>query len=332
MKKILAMSLLLCMMLSLLPVTANADEGKYQLSIGTTVAESHVWTKLAQQVADEMKEKTNGEVVITVYPGGSLGNEASMFEQMQMGTIDMIVAGYSTVSGFVPSLGLTNVPYLFSSTEAFEKSCDPQGNLFQFLQKQLEDNDLGVSVLGLCNGGVKCLHSAKPINSFDDIQGVNMRVTTSATDQKVWSLLGTVPTAQSFNELYSLVQSGMVDLFDCSMSAFISSALYEVAPYIAVTNHSFAGAWTLVSDSTMKKLPPEYQEYLREAVIKASADCNVAVNEAEVQSFKDVVEKYNCTVTEIDITPFQEALADFYEEYAESVDSGMEMLDIIRSY
>lgn len=331
MKKILALALVVTMVFALCAVSASADS-KYKISVGTTVAETHVWSKLAQQVADEMAEKTNGEVEITVYPGGSLGNEASMFEQMQMGTVDMVVAGLSTLSGFVPSTAMTNIPYLFSGTEAFEAACEKDSDMFVFLQKELEEKELGVSLLGLCNGGVKCLHSSKQINSFADIQGMAMRVPTSVTDQQIWSKLGTVPTAQSFNEVYSLMQSGIVELFDCTMSAFVSSALYEVAPYITVTDHSFAGAWALIADSTLNKLPAEYQEMLKEAVAKACLDCNEAVNAAEQANRDECANKYSCILTEVDVAPFQEALADFYTEYAEGVDGGLEMLEIIKSY
>lgn len=305
--------------------------GQFKLSGGTTVADSHAYTQLLSRLAERMKEETNGAVEITVYSNAQLGNEAAMLEQIQMGSLDMEVVGLSTIGGFVPAFAVCYLPYMFSDIDVYNEAMTMGSDLTNELVNYLEKQNLGVSMLGIVNSGLRAFHANAEVNSLADIKGMSMRVPTSELDQKVWSTLGTIPTPQSFSEVYTLIESGVVDCFECTTSAFVSNSLYEVAPYFIRTDHNFSGAGLLIGNDALAKLPEEYQALLSEVVTELVAELNEEVKASEESAIQECVDKYGCTVIDVDTAEFAAQLADFYDEYTATIEGGPAILELIRA-
>ena len=359
MKKILALILALLMVVSLAACGGNAapaateaakeeaaapaateaakeeapayKPGQFKLTGGTTVADAHAYTQLLIRLSERMKEATNGAVEITVYSNAQLGKEAEMLEQIQMGSLDMEVVGLSTIGGFCPAFAVTYLPYLFTDIDVYNNAMTMGSDLTNELCDYLEKQGLGVSMLGIVNSGLRAFHANAPVNSLADIQGMSMRVPTSELDQKVWSTLGTIPTPQSFSEVYTLIESGVVDCFECTTSAFVTNSLYEVAPYFIRTDHNFSGAGLLIGNDAMAKLPEEYQTLLNDTVLELCAELNEEVKASEEAAIQECVDKYGCTVIDVDTKEFADKLANFYDEYAASVEGGTAILELIRA-
>lgn len=204
-------------------------EGQFHLRIATVVTGDHAWVQMGEYMAEQLKERSGGAIEATVFPGGQLGNDEGTIDDMRTGALDIVIGSTQNAAPFVSQFQILSLAYLFPNRDVFEGLLDQDGQLFQYIQGLYDSNGLGLVLLGLSNGGQRDLHTNKPIESVADLKNIKMRTTSSATEALVWQTLGTIPTAMSFNDIYSAVQSNTVAAFECTLAAFDTNALYEVA-------------------------------------------------------------------------------------------------------
>src|SRR5699024_1261067 len=180
-----------------------------------------------------------------------------------------------------------------------------------------EENGLELKLLGLSGGGTRYTsHKNKEIIEADDMQGVKMRLPGSPIESKIWGEFGAVPTSLPWNEVYSGMQTGVVESFESTLSGYEGSKLYEVAPYIAETEHLFMGSHFTMSGITEDELPDEYNEIIEEVAIEASyygTEQGKEYDEEIIEKLKDE----GVTFSEVDKESFQEKVSPLYDDLAE---------------
>ena len=282
---------------------------------------------MADFMAKQLNDRSNGAIEVSVAPGAQLGNDEAMFDDMRLGTLDMVIGGTQNAAPFVSQYQILAMPYLFDSRDQFESILSQDGEVFKYVQGKYDS--LGLKLLGLSNGGQRDLHTNKEINKLADLKNLKMRVTSSATESMVWSALGTIPTSMSFNDIYSGVQTNTVNAFECTLAAYNSNALYEVAPYHVKTAHQFTPSHITCSEITWNKLPAEYQTLLFE-VSKEAAELGTKVADEADDTLLDKLTKENgVKICEPDRSEFKAVVEPLYPEIAKGC-KGEDLLELVQ--
>ena len=332
MKKFVSIFLCLVILALACCVTAAADykPGEFQIRIATVTSGSHPWVQMAEYMAKELNERSNGAIEVTVAPGGQLGNDEATIDDMRLGTLDMVLGGTQNAAPFVSQLQVLSMHYLFPNRDAFEAALVQNGDVFNYIQGKYEEQGLGLRLLGLCNSGRRDMHTTKAVNSLADIKGMKMRVTSSQTESDVWSSLGVIPTSMAFNDIYSAAQSNTVSAFECTLSAYNSSALYEVAPYHIATGHQFTPSHVTISEITWNRLPEEFKTLFYEVVAEACELGNRIADEADDTLLETLVAEKGVIVCEPDLTDFRAAVEPLWGTIAKNC-KGEDFLALIQA-
>lgn len=305
-------------------------EGQFQLRIATVVTGDHAWVQMGEYMAEQLKERSGGAIEATVFPGGQLGNDEGTIDDMRTGALDIVIGSTQNAAPFVSQFQILSLAYLFPDRDVFEGLLDQDGQLFQYIQGLYDSNGLGLVLLGLSNGGQRDLHTNKPIESVADLKNLKMRTTSSATEALVWQTLGTIPTAMSFNDIYSAVQSNTVAAFECTLAAFDTNALYEVANYHIKTAHQFTPTHITIGEISYNRLPEEFQALLMEVGREAAVLGSQIADEADDTLLDSLVEDHGLIVCEPDAAEFKAIVEELYPKIASDCD-GQELLDLINS-
>ncbi|MEZ5796638.1 MAG: TRAP transporter substrate-binding protein [Paracoccaceae bacterium] len=284
-----------------------------------------------QYIEAELPKATNGEVTVTLYPNGALGTEKELIKAVADGTVDAIVLSVGNAASIVPEVQLFSASYLFESYDhARATLADPA--FFAAMQKIVADRNTGFQLEGIGLTGSRNYYSrTKPIATVEDLEGVKMRVMSSPTEFEVWSTLGTMPTTIPAPEIYTSLQTGVIDSAESSLPAISGSKYYEVAPYISLTHHQYNIHLFLVSDVALARLDEAQKAALQETFRAAGlleVESAIALTAKVLEDLKTLP---GVQVNEVDIPAFAEKLRPIQDKTAEEL--GMvPLLEMIRSF
>jgi tripartite ATP-independent transporter DctP family solute receptor len=220
-------------------------------------------TKFAELVA----AKTNGQVKVEVFPGGQLGNDREQIEAMRMGNLDMSIEGSINYEAFVPETAFVDLPFMFKDRQTAFKALDSPTS--QQIWATVRGK-IGVRILAMPENGFRQITTAKtPIKSLADLKGLKMRVPQTKLYMDTFKALGTLPTPITFTELFTALQSGVVEGEENGFPLIYSSKFYEVQKFLAVTNHIYDAAPLAMSEKTFQSLTPDQQKAVQEAANEA---------------------------------------------------------------
>lgn len=301
------------------------------LRLSTQANAPHPWLDAAQTLREDMLEATDGRVQIEIFNGGALGNDATALDEMRMGTIDVLIGGTQEATPFFPQYQLFSLSYLFADEEVLRAAVAPESEISAYFQSVYSDSGNGLKLLALTGGGVRNLSNNNgPVASIDDIAGMRMRVPGSRMDALMWETSGALPTSLPFTELYTGMQTGVVDAFESTISAYTANKLYEVAPYHSQTEHQFMVSHITMSQASFDRLSEDDQAALMAAAAHASQVAIDAGIEYDSSLLAPLVESGQVTLTEVDKAPFIEIVAPLHDQVA--ADLGVtDLLDLIRS-
>jgi len=303
--------------------------GEFTLRIATVVSGDHAWVQMAEFMQEELSARSDGAIEVMIFPGGQLGNDEATIDDMRLGTLDIVIGGTQNAAPFVPQFQVLQLPYFFSDRDQFESVLLGDGPVFAYIQNKYEEYGLGLQLLGLSNGGQRNMKSNMEIRSVEDIQGISMRTTASATEGLIWSTLGTLPISMGFNDIYTAMQANMIDAFEVTLAAYTNAALYEVAPSIILTGHQFTPAHVTASNISFNRLPAEFQRLLREVSEEASRLGTQIANNADDTLVNTLESDHGANILEVDASGFRALMEPLYPELTEAV-GGEALFQIIR--
>lgn len=305
-------------------------EGEFQMRLATVVTGDHAWVQMGEYMAEQLKERSGGAIELTVMPGGQLGNDEATIDDMRMGSLDFVIGSTQNAAPFVNQFQVLSLAYLFPNREAFEGILVQNGEVFNYIQKMYDDNGLGLKLLGLSNGGRRDLHTNKPIETVADLKNIKMRTTSSATEALVWEKLGTIPSSMSFNDIYSAIQSNTVAAFECTLAAFETNALYEVANYHINTGHQYTPTHITMGEISFNKLPEDLQQLVMEVAAEAAQLGTQVADTADDTLLDKLVAEHGLVVCNPDVSEFKALVEPLYPEIAAGC-KGQELLELINS-
>lgn len=256
-----------------LPRTARAAEFTYKF--GTNVPATHPLNVRAMEGCQRILKETNGQVQINVFPNNQLGNDSDMLSQMRAGGLEFFtVSGVNVLSQLVPVSSLWGVGFAWPNDDAVHKALD--GELGAFLRAQFPKVGLMALDTIWSSGFRQVTSSARPINTPQDLSGLKMRVPVSPLWTSLFKHLGAAPASISFAEVYSSLQTKVVDGQENPLTIISVAKLYEVQKYCSMTNHMWDGWWCMTSQPVWDKIPaaarPVIAKHLNRAALDMRAD------------------------------------------------------------
>lgn len=293
-----------------------APEAKPAETVTMRLADVHAEgypTVLAdKEFARLVEERTNGRIKIEVYPGGQLGDEKAVTEQVQFGALEFARVSLSPVTEFEKSLSVLMLPYIYRDKEHMFRVID--GPIGEKLLKKLEEN--GLVGLAWYDAGARNFYNAKrEIKTPDDMKGLKIRVQETKLMMDLVSSLGASPVAMAFGDVYSALQTGVIDGAENNWPSYDSTHHYEVAKYYTVDEHTRVPEPLLVSRMVMEKLSDEDQAILRQAAKEAAEFERVEWAKSEEISKQKVIDA-GCTITYLETNQeFQDKVKSIYDEF-----------------
>lgn len=309
-------------------LSAPADAAERTLRFAHIFSPEHSIHKAAQHMAEVVREQTNGELEITILPSEQLGNERQIMEGLMFGSIEMGSVTNNIVQGFEPAAGVMALPYLIRSFDhAFAVEDGPIGA--EIADRVLETT--GVRTVGYNVTGFRMIATRdEPVQTLDAFEGLRIRVPESPVMVQTFQALGANPTPIPWGELYTAMQTNVVDACEAPPAALNDIKIFEVAKALSKTNHVYTGQFVLISETLWQDLSER-----EKAALLAGAQANTEMQralavESEAATLKQVEAEQGVTVYDVDTAPFQSAVEPVYEDFASQI-GGMELIDSIRN-
>ncbi|MEN6412915.1 MAG: DctP family TRAP transporter solute-binding subunit [Veillonellales bacterium] len=305
--------------------TAGSNQ-KHVLKVGHPLAADHPWTVCLEGMAKDVKEATNGEVEIQVFPSSQLGSELDVANGLKMGTIEMGLFGTASLNPLDKRMAIEELPYAWPKRENAYAALD--GELGEALNKIMEKQ--GIIGLSWWEAGYRqTTNSKKPINSVEDFRGLKIRVPNNDMRIDTFKLLGAEPTPISFAEVFTALQQGAVDGQENPLITIQSSKLYEVQKYLTLTNHIWGSGYLAISKQAWDELSPEQQKIVKEKAQIWRDKERQMIKDGEAKSV-DELKKSGMQVTEPNFQEFKDAEKPVWDKY-EAI-FGKDLMDLVKKY
>jgi tripartite ATP-independent transporter DctP family solute receptor len=265
-------------------------------------------------MADAIRAETHGKVDIQIFPNNQLGADTDMLSQLRSGGIDFFTLSGLILSTLVPATSISGIGFAFADYDAVWKAMD--GDLGSYIRAQISKAGLVPMDKIWDNGFRHITSSSKPITSPADLKGFKIRVPVSPLWTSMFKAFDAAPASINFGEVYSALQTKVVEGQENPLAIISTAKLYEVQKYCSLTNHMWDGFWFLANRKSWERLPKDLQtvvaKHINAAGMKERAD--VADMNASLQ--KDLASK-GLVFNQTKAQSFREALqkAGFYAEW-----------------
>ena len=264
---------------------------------------------------EKVEELSGGSITIDIQASGVLGSENDVLDNILAGgdTIDMSrISAFALTSYGCNKSKLLSIPFTFENREHFWNFANSD-LAAEFLN---EPQELGLPVRGIFYGeeGFRHFFTVNPVNGIEDMKGLKLRVSNDPVMTGMVESLGASPTVVSFGELYSALQTGVVDGAEQPIANYKSNAFPEVANNLILDGHTLGAVQVIITDNAWNKLTENQQACIMEAG-KYEQDFNAKLSETEENKVLDELKANGCNVVEVtDKAPWQEACKSVIEE------------------
>jgi TRAP-type transport system periplasmic protein len=292
-----------------------AKAAEFSFKLGTNVPESHPLNVYARKAAEEITQQTDGKFELKIFANNQLGGDADMFSQLRSGALECFtLSGVNVLSTLIPSAAIWGVGFAWKDYSTLWNALD--GKLGAHLRSQIEKSGLVALDKIWDNGFRQVTTSVRPIVTPADFQGLKMRVPVSALWTSLFKSLGASPTGINFAEVYSALQTKVVDGQENPPAIIAAAKLYEVQKYCSLTNHMWDGWWFLVNQRAWRAVPADLQGKVA-AIINKNAMAEREEIAQQNTSLKSDLAAKGLVFNDVDPAPFRETLSKsgFYTEW-----------------
>jgi tripartite ATP-independent transporter DctP family solute receptor len=276
--------------------------------------------------ADELEKATKGQVKVQIFHSGSLSsNEAELFQMAQSGAVDFAIGATTYILGWTPRAKVFDLPYLFEGAPHFKKVV--QGKVGEVIAKEVENN--GVYLITYILPGVRSIFSTKrAIEKIEDAKGMKIRSMQSPVYIDMFKNMGMLPTALPASELYTSLQTGVVDAGENDAASVVSWGWVDVIKFYSINEHSISCNVMIVNKKKMDSLPADVQKAVREAGKKAENYQLDYIQKALAENLEKIKAKGVKVNVITDRKPFQDAVKDIIAKYEPEI--GKDLIQAVR--
>ena len=291
-----------------------------ELKFAHAAPDTDLQQSLATFFAEQVEKRTNGEVTVKIYPQGQLGNDQQMITGVRSGIIDIEMSGLNNFDGLMPEIGGLMLPYIFTSRQHAYKVLDGEVG-----QKVLADFEkLGLKGLGFPENGYRNItNNRKPIRTPADVVGLKIRTNNSKALNEMFALLKANPQPLPISELYTALETGVVEAQEHPINITHSFRYDEVQKYLSLTEHSYS---MLVIDMNLKKfnsLTPKQQKVILEVAKEATDYQRQLSIDKEAGILAELEERGMEINKDVDKVAFQKAVTKTWESYTNKFGDSM---------
>lgn len=300
--------------------TSNGSDEveEIKLRAGTGITSEHPQYQGLLKFKELVEEQTGGSIIVETYHSGQLGDDRSMMEALQLGSLEVTVPSTGPIANFVPEFAVLEFPFLFPDLDVAREVL--QGEVGQKLLKKLETQN----IVGLAfweDGFRNVTNSKKEIETLEDLKGLLLRTMENELHIAAFRALGVNPTPMAFTELFTSMQQGTVDGQENPLGTIYHEKFDEVQSYLSNTEHINNNQVFLISKEFFDQLSTEQQEIVQKAAVEAG-DYQAHLTREKTEYYLEELQKRGMIYTEIkeeERARMREAVQPVITEYSERI-------------
>ena len=266
----------------------------------------------AVKTFDIIRQKTNGQLDIAVFGNGQLGSDASTLSQLRAGAIQFMFSAGGLLSSVVPVAGIEFVGFAFRDNEQLLRTND--GPLGAYIRQQVEAAGIGIQPHEWSLGPRAITTSPHPIAGADDFRGLKLRVSPAKISFELFTTLGATPVQIEAAEVYTALQTHLIDGEDLAIVVMVNAKIYEVQKYLSLSNHLAGGYWLISNPAAIAALPAPTRKILNDALEEGALRERKTTGD-QVKSSLDTLRERGMTVTTVNMDQIRSRLKSYYAHW-----------------
>lgn len=287
-----------------------AEAAKYEWKVAHVLAPDHPWTVALKKFAEELKTRSNGEIELTIFPSGQLGQEREAIESLQMGVLEFTIVSSATLANFTQSLNILDLHYLMPSVKAGRAVMDSR------IGRQLLDtlDPIGIHGIDFWENGMYTIYGNKCVQRPADIKGLKIRVNDNQFHIETYKALGATPVSIPWGDIYTSLEQGLCNLSTTTLVNLHSAKHDEASRYIIKANQLYTVSPLLVSKEFWESLPENIKRIVQDSSKVAMVYERKIMDEANVKTEKEVTADGKDIIT-VDTREWREAIQSVYDAH-----------------
>jgi len=296
------------------PFIARGQTAEWSYKYANNLPDTHPMNIRAREMAAAIKQETGGRFDLQVFPNSQLGSDTDTLTQLRAGGVEFFTLSGLILSTLVPAASINGMGFAFPDYATVWKTMD--GELGVYVRGQIAKANLVAMEKIWDNGFRQTTTSTKPVQSPDDFRGMKLRVPPSPLWTSMFKAFDAAPASINFNEVYSALQTKIVEGQENPLAIISTAKLYEVQKYCSLTNHMWDGFWFLANKRAWDALPADVQSIVAKHVNEAGVNERTDVEKLNANLQQDLSGK-GLVFNKPDPAPFREKLrsAGFYSEW-----------------
>ena len=325
-----SLRLLPALALTLAAFSCPADAQTRKFSFGYDQPKTTAYGIAADVFSAKLKELSGGKLDIDQFPGAQLGQEPVMLQKLRAGDIDFIITSTANASTVAPQAGVFSLHFIFRDENHLANVlADP--TVTKAFREMIAESSKGAQVLALMTMGFRNIYSKKEIKSLSDIKGMKIRVQATKTEDTHFPAYSTQVVHMPFGEVYTSLQTGVVNAAENGVNVYLSNKHYEVAPILSMTEHEANNNCIWVSEKTWNALSDQEKKWVQAAADEISK----TVPRRALQLEKDSAAKLKTlgvkVVDGVDKSGFMKAAQPIQDQLAKELGpQAVKILDLVR--
>ncbi|HEY6236083.1 MAG TPA: TRAP transporter substrate-binding protein [Candidatus Elarobacter sp.] len=238
-------------------VRSPARAADFTGKAGTNQPADHPLSVAMKDLWDAVRKDTNSRLDVTVFPNNQLGGDTAMLQQLRSGALEVMTLDGGILEGVVPVAAIQSVGFAFNDSAHAFRAFD--GKLGAYVRSEIASKNLHAFEKIWENGMRQITTSTKPVRNAGDIAGMKIRTPNSRMALDVFKSLGAAPTPLNFSELYTALQTKVVDGQENPLANIEFARFYEVQKNLSLSSHMWGGYWLLAESNWFNKLPADVQ-------------------------------------------------------------------------
>ena len=279
----------------------------------------------------KLKELSGGKMSIDQFPGAQLGQEPVMLQKIRSGDIDFVITSTANASTVAPQAGVLSLHFIFRDQKHLASTLgDP--NVSKAFREMVKESVQGAQVLALMTMGMRNMYSKKEIKSVDDVKGQKVRVQATKTEDTHFPAYGAQTVHMPFGEVYTSLQTGVVNVAENGINVYMANKHYEVAPILSLTEHEANNNCIWVSDKTWNSLSDQEKQWVQAAADEVAKTEPAKALQLEAD-FAEKLRKMGVKVVDgVDKSGFSKAAQPIQDELAKELGPhAVKILELVRN-
>ena len=291
---------------------AQAAHAELTLKIADIHPQGYPTVVAEESMGKTLEKESKGELKFKYFPGGVLGSEKEVIEQMQAGAIQMSRVSLGIVGPVVPDVNVFNMPFIFRDQAHMRAVID--GEVGDAILDKITNSEFGLVALAWMDGGTRNLYTKKPVRKIEDLKGMKIRVMGNPMFIETFNAMGANGIAMDTGEIFSALQTGVIDGAENNPPTMLEHNHYQNAKFYSLTNHLILPEPIVMSKITWNKLTPEQQEMVKKAAKAAQAEERQLWDEKSAKS-EEKLKAAGVEFIKVDTKPFYDATAPIRAKY-----------------